>query len=159
MNWVTLLNVSIILIQKSTFLKIHVRNVQKINNEFNPLNSNRTKWSNILKQFVGKLPTNYLSVFVHFVKLALKGLKLNIKGEHTCSKSQQRTNNPTVYKKKQPSRGVLIKTCSENMQQIYRRTPMPKCDFNKVAKQLYWNHTLAWVFFCKFAVYFQNTFS
>ena len=31
---------------------------------------------------------------------------------------------------------------SENMQQIYWRTPMPKCDFNKVAKQLYWNHTL-----------------
>ena len=26
--------------------------------------------------------------------------------------------------------------CSENMQQIYR-TPMPTCDFNKVAKQLY----------------------
>ena len=24
---------------------------------------------------------------------------------------------------------------SENMQQIYRRTPMSKCDFNKVAKQ------------------------
>ena len=22
------------------------------------------------------------------------------------------------------------------MQQVYRRTPMPKCDFNKVAKQL-----------------------
>ena len=35
---------------------------------------------------------------------------------------------------KQPSRGVLIKMCSENMQQIYRRAPMPKCDFNKVAK-------------------------
>ena len=28
-----------------------------------------------------------------------------------------------------------MKRCSENMQQIYRRTPMPKCDFNKVAKQ------------------------
>ena len=27
--------------------------------------------------------------------------------------------------------------CSENMQQIYRRMPMPKCNFNKVAKQLY----------------------
>ena len=26
---------------------------------------------------------------------------------------------------------------SENMQQIYRRAPMPKCDFNKVEKQLY----------------------
>ena len=32
---------------------------------------------------------------------------------------------------KQPSRGALIKRCSENMQKIYRRTPMPKCDFNK----------------------------
>ena len=36
---------------------------------------------------------------------------------------------------------------------------MPKCDFNKVAKQLYWNHTSAWVFFRKFAAYFQNPFS
>ena len=36
---------------------------------------------------------------------------------------------------KQPLRGVLLKRCSENMQQIYRRTPMPKCDFNKVALQ------------------------
>ena len=34
---------------------------------------------------------------------------------------------------KQPSRGVFKKRCSENMQQIYRRTPMPKCDYNKVA--------------------------
>ena len=31
---------------------------------------------------------------------------------------------------KQPTRVVLSKRCSENMQQIYRRTPMPKCDFN-----------------------------
>ena len=61
--------------------------------------------------------------------------------------------------KKQPSRGVLIKRCSENMQQICRRTPIPKCDFNKVAKELYWNHTLAWVFSCKFNAYFQNIFS
>ena len=36
---------------------------------------------------------------------------------------------------KQPLRGVSRKRCSENMQQIYRRTPMPKCDFNKVALQ------------------------
>ena len=35
------------------------------------------------------------------------------------------------------SESVLIKRCSEDMQQIYRRTPMPKCDLNKVAKQLY----------------------
>ena len=30
---------------------------------------------------------------------------------------------------KQPFRGVLTKSSSENMQQIYRRTPMPKCNF------------------------------
>ena len=34
---------------------------------------------------------------------------------------------------KQSSRGFLRKEYSENMHQIYRRTPMPKCDFNKVA--------------------------
>ena len=42
-----------------------------------------------------------------------------------------------LKQKKEPSRGVLRKRCSENLQQIYRRTPMPKCDFNKIAKQLY----------------------
>ena len=31
----------------------------------------------------------------------------------------------------------LKKRCSENMQQICRRTPMPKCDFNKATLQLY----------------------
>ena len=44
---------------------------------------------------------------------------------------------------KQPSRGTLRKSCSENMQQIYRRTLMLKC-------------TLASVFSCKFAAYFQK---
>ena len=33
-----------------------------------------SKWSNTLKQFVGNLPTNCLSVFDHFMILALKGL-------------------------------------------------------------------------------------
>ena len=42
----------------------------------NPLSANPTKSSNTLKQFVGKLPTNCLSLFDHFVGLALKGLKL-----------------------------------------------------------------------------------
>ena len=40
----------------------------------NPLSANPTKWSNTLKQSVGKLPTNCLSVFDNFVGLALKGL-------------------------------------------------------------------------------------
>ena len=42
----------------------------------NPLSVNSTKWSNTLKQFVGNLPANWLSVFDHFVKLVLKGLNL-----------------------------------------------------------------------------------
>ena len=40
---------------------------------------------------------------------------------------------PVPDLQKQPPRGVSRKSCSENMQQIYMRTPMPKCDFNKVA--------------------------
>ena len=43
----------------------------------------------------------------------------------------------TFIKQKQPPGGVPRKRCSENMQQIYRRTPMSKCDFKKVALQLY----------------------
>ena len=40
----------------------------------NPLSANPTKWSTTLKQFIGKLPTNCLSVFDHFVGFVLKGL-------------------------------------------------------------------------------------
>ena len=43
----------------------------------NPLSANPTKCSNILKLFVGNLPTNCLSVFEYFVRLTLKGLKNN----------------------------------------------------------------------------------
>ena len=46
---------------------------------------------------------------------------------------------------KQPPRGVPRKRCSENMQQIYRRTPMPKCDFNKVAFQNTFSQEHLWV--------------
>ena len=67
---------------------------------------------------------------------------------------------------KQPTTGVLRKKCSENvqqffrkecsenMQQVFKRTPMPNCDINKVALQLYCNHTSACVFSSKFAAYF-----
>ena len=41
---------------------------------FNTLSASPTNWSNTLKQFVGKLPTNCLSVSEHFLGLALKGL-------------------------------------------------------------------------------------
>ena len=58
--------------------------------------------------------------------------------------TQKRYPTSSNIKQKQPPRVVLKKRCSENMQQIYRRTTMPKCDFNKVPKQLYWKHTSAW---------------
>ena len=74
--------------------------------------------------------------------LALKyGLELSQKAKNNSPKM---CHAPNIYSViylylspynggKQLSRGVLKKRCSENMQQIYRRTPMPKCDFNKVA--------------------------
>ena len=50
---------------------------ENVSIEISPLSANPTKWSNTLKQFVGKLSTNCLSVFDHFVELALKELKVN----------------------------------------------------------------------------------
>ena len=44
------------------------------------------------------------------------------------------------------------------MQQIYRRTPMSKCDFNKVAWQLYWNRTSALVFSYELLHIFRTPF-
>ena len=41
----------------------------------NPLSANPEKWSNTLKHIVGNLPTICLSVFDHYMNLALKGLK------------------------------------------------------------------------------------
>ena len=46
--------------------------------DISPLNTNPIKWSNTLKQFVAKLPTNCLIVFDHFVGLALMELALPI---------------------------------------------------------------------------------
>ena len=45
--------------------------------------------------------------------------------------------NKIAKQMKKVGKGVPRKRCSENMQQIYRRTPMPKYDFDKVALQVY----------------------
>ena len=47
--------------------------------KLNPLSANPTKWSNIIKQIVGNLPTNCFGVFDHFVRLALKNVRKMIK--------------------------------------------------------------------------------
>ena len=57
----------------------------------------------------------------HYTQVCLaKAMTANLFSGHKCQK--------------QPLRGVPRKRCSENMQQIYRRTPIPKCDFNKAAE-------------------------
>ena len=63
----------------------------------------------------------------------------------------------STHIQKQLFRNVLRKRCFNNMQQIYR-TPMSKCDFNKGVLQFYWSRSSEWVFSCKFAAYFPNTF-
>ena len=45
--------------------------LSKISIFLNPLSANPNKWSNTLKQFVGKL-----RVFEHLLELAFKGLKI-----------------------------------------------------------------------------------
>ena len=46
-------------------------------------------------------------------------------------------NKPLPYNvkklQKEHSRGVLTKSCSKNIQHVYRKTSIPKKDFNKVA--------------------------
>ena len=77
-----------------------VRNVLNLQT-INALNANPTKWSSTLKQFVGKLPTNYLSMFDHLVGLVFKGFYFSQATESvvSCFECQ-----------KQLSRGVLRNT-------------------------------------------------
>ena len=51
-------------------------------------------------------------------------LVLNVQETNECLKN-------LCSGQKQPPRCFPWERCSENMLQIYRRTPMPKCDFNK----------------------------
>ena len=103
----------------------------------------------------------FILIFTNFSLVALTKLALVTNRKNTVMRETS-LNEKIIYwvtiwllyfdidVQKQPSRGILRKRCSQNMQQIYRRAPMPKCYFNKVALQLYWNHTSAWVFSCKF---------
>ena len=63
---------------------------------YNPLRAKFIKWSNTLKQIVGKLPTICLSVFDHFSGLALKGLKNQINNKN---KNQVKSNKIKIRNK------------------------------------------------------------
>ena len=55
--------------------KIIKNRILNFGSNINTLSVKLTKWPNTFKQFVGNWPTNCLSVFGHFVGLALKGLR------------------------------------------------------------------------------------
>ena len=57
----------------ANFYMMHVSNTCVLHIHLNPLSANPTKWSNT-QTICWLLPTNYLSVFDHFVGLALKRL-------------------------------------------------------------------------------------
>ena len=89
---------------------------------FNPLNANPTKWSNTLKQFVCKLPTDCLSVFDHFVKLALKGLIVK---------------NWTLFLFRSSHRSCSIKKLFFKILQYSKEKTCVEITFNKVVRPLY----------------------
>ena len=70
----------LIFFKSSTCTKCDRGYLKSIDNlrSINSLSPNLTKWPNTLKQFVDKLPTNYLGVFDHFVKLSFGPLLSSI---------------------------------------------------------------------------------
>ena len=113
----------------------------------------RTGASLRIQSKCGKIRTRKNSVFGHFSCSELCR-KLNI---FDCNLNA--TISTITELQKQPSRVVLRKIYSENMQQIFKKTPMPRCDLNKDAKASLLKSHLIWLLTCKFAAYFQNTFS
>ena len=104
-----------------------------------PLSANPTKWSNTLKQFVAKLPTNCLSVFDHFLELAIKGLTVTFRSVfRTLSNIYGRT-----FSRKQLT-GTSCQLCQLLTSQIFHMIPHTPFIF-KISSQ--WEH-----FFC---LYFQ----
>ena len=74
-------------------------------------------------------------------------IKFSIK----CLCSRFRRNRPDVF-----SREVVLKLCCKfTGEHLCRSAILIKLESNL---QLYWNRTSAWVFFRKFAAYFQNIF-
>ena len=81
--------------------------LRKVVEPISPLSTKLTKWPNILKQFVGNLPTNCLSVFGHFVGLALKGRE-EIFQVHTMEKSSMPNLSPESLSLQYKKLGFLI---------------------------------------------------
>ena len=82
----------------TTYYSKSARVVSFFNFKLNPLNANPKKWSNTLKQIVGNLPTICLSVFDHFMNLALKGLKeLRNYGRTKLASATRKVNTQPIF--------------------------------------------------------------
>ena len=111
-----------------------------------------TFFLSFIKLFIFKTPL-FLDLYTYSLKInnlrfwsifkLCNSLKKQKRG--TC-----RSSYPEVFLEK----GVL-KICRKFTREHPCRSAI---SIKLVAKQLYWNHTLAWVFSCRFAAYFQNTF-
>ena len=75
----------------------------------NPLSANPEKWSNTLRQIVGNLPTICLSVFDHFINLALKGLRIKDTADFKLQHKSVNTTHPVdVWKMLSPEMYLLM---------------------------------------------------
>ena len=61
-------------------------------------------------------------------------LKKNFNIQNLMALQRNHENQMEINDKLQVLSEPSLQRCSENMQQIFWKTPMPKCDFNKVSK-------------------------
>ena len=79
-NWIILSRVHSHRLKRKT---LEAYFIKQLNPSLKPLSANPTKWSNTTQTIRRLLTTNYLSVFDHFVGLALKGLMINLTAKYT----------------------------------------------------------------------------
>ena len=90
---------------------------------FNPLNAKFAKWSNTLKKFVDKLPTNSLSAFDCFVDLGLlTGLILEAKFVRGTSMRSNNLNDIGIQPLVLSTKAVAMNPKMQPVQMEFRQT-------------------------------------
>ena len=82
----------------------------------NPLNVNPPNWSNTMKRFVGCCGQNCLSVFDHFVSLALKGLMAAKADSKPCETSEM-----SFFRKLLPATEVNSEPCKTSKIELFAK--------------------------------------
>ena len=118
----------------------------------NSLSANPTKWPNTVKQFVWNLPTNCLSVFDHFVGLALKWLTFTDGMKKEMLRVSYRSSHHRYSIKK-----VFLKI-SPNSQENTCVSVSFLIKLQAFTCNLIKKETLTEMFSCEFCVIFKGTF-